>query len=62
MRGLSAQVRISFSSGAAQTKGGGSFCMATYSFESWSWDKLVNGLRVAKGKEYARAYKQLWWP
>jgi hypothetical protein len=33
--GLSAQIRMSFSSGAAQTKGGGSFCMATYSFESW---------------------------
>jgi hypothetical protein len=31
---VSAQVKMSFSSGAAQTKGGGSFCMATYSFES----------------------------
>ena len=30
-----AQVRISFSSGAAQTKGGGSRCMRMYSLESW---------------------------
>jgi hypothetical protein len=27
------QVRIFFSSGAAHTKGGGSFCIATYSFD-----------------------------
>ena len=29
-----AQVRMFFSSGAAQMKGGGSLCMATYSFVS----------------------------
>lgn len=32
-----------FSSGAAQTNGGGSLCMAAYSFVSYTGGKGVNG-------------------